>query len=373
MLVSVVWLAPAILATIDHVAQQRLAGEPPAGPVELFFAGGDWLVYALLTPPIFAVSRRWPIERPHAGRRFALHLLFALIFCAAWATSGKVLQFGLRLLFVPDRVHAAMNVAGGRFWHNAGLDLLSWIFTTLPFGVVVYFCIAGIAHAIRYFVEANDREVQVARLSEQLSGARFAALQAQLNPHFLFNTLNTIAVRARDGDGPGTVRMVEQLSDVLRRTLTRHRVNEVTLEEELDLVRQYLAIEQARFSDRLRPEISVDAGTPAAAVPSFALQHLVENAIRHGIARRTDAGRLTAAARRAGGRLELVVTDDGPGIDAHTGDQPGHGLANTRERLQALYGNRASLTVERAPGGGTVATLLIPYRELGAEPNDAAR
>lgn len=123
----------------------------------------------------------------------------------------------------------------------------------------------------------NGAPHQVARLSEQLSSARFAALQAQLNPHFLFNTLNTIAVLVRDNDRQGAVRIVEHLSEVLRRTLSRHRANEVTLGEELELVRQYVAIEQARFSDRLRPEFRIADGLLSAAVPSFALQHLVEN------------------------------------------------------------------------------------------------
>ena len=160
----------------------------------------------------------------------------------------------------------------------------------------------GVAHAFRYFGEASEREVQLARLSGQLAGARYAALEAQVNPHFLFNTLNTIAVRARDGDNAGTVRMVEQLSDMLRRTLTRHRAAEVTLEEELGLVWQYLAIEQARFSDRLRPEFTVDSSLLLAAVPSFSLQHLVENAIRHGIAKRSGAGRIEERVRVPAGR-----------------------------------------------------------------------
>src|SRR5439155_21292705 len=159
----------------------------------------------------------------------------------------------------------------------------------------VYLCVVGIEHAIRYFVEVREREVQLARLSEQLSDARFAALQAQVNPHFLFNTLNTIAVLVRDDDRTGAVRIVEQLSDVLRRTLSRHRTNEVTLAEELDLVRQYLAIEQARFSDRLRPDFVIEGAVASAAVLSFAVQHLVENAIRHGIARRSDAGYVAVA------------------------------------------------------------------------------
>ena len=381
MIVSVVWIAPAALATISDVAQRGLHGEPPASLRDLLWAGGDWLVYAFLTPPIFAVSRRWPIVRPHVARRAVLHLAFALLFCVGWATSGKVLEIALRLLLTPKEAQAFIKAAGDQFWPRLGLDLVGWIFTTLPFGVVVYFSIAGIAHAIRYFVEANEREVQMVRLSEQLSSARFAALQAQLNPHFLFNTLNTITVLVRDGDRTGATRMVEQLSDVLRRTLSRHRANEVTLEEELELVRQYLAIEQARFSDRLRPEFEIDEAALSAAIPSFALQHLVENAIRHGIAKRSDAGRVRVTARRLpraesrGDRdtLEVSVEDDGVGIDAQAANLKGHGIDNTRERLRALYGEHASLVVARGATGGTIATLRVPYRELVLEPDDAAR
>ena len=367
MLVSAVWIAPAALATVDQVAQRRLNGEPPASPRDLLWAGGDWLVYAFLTPAVFWIANRWPIARPHLVRRALLHLGISLLFCAAWATGGKLLQAVLQQVFDPQAMRAAMATAGDQFWAKAGRDLLGWIFTTLPFGVVVYLTVAGMAHAIRYFVEARDREVQMARLSEQLSSARFSALQAQLNPHFLFNTLNTIAVRARDGDGAGTARMVEQLSDVLRRTLSRHRANEVTLDEELDLIRQYLAIEQARFSDRLRPAFEIDDSTLAAAVPSFAPQHLVENAIRHGIARRSDAGQVSLVARRDGDTLELTVSDDGPGIDAQAAFPAGHGIHNTRERLRALYGDRASLEVLRGATGGTIATLRVPFREMVRE------
>src|SRR5689334_1746500 len=147
MLVSIVWLAPAALAMLDRLAQARLSGDRPPATFDLLWAGGDWFVYAFLTPPIFAASRRWPIERPRVLGRTLLHLVFALTFCAAWATCGKLLQALLGLIF-RHREFVAM-VAGDRFWTKAGMDLLSWIFTTLPFGVVVYFCIAGIAHAIR--------------------------------------------------------------------------------------------------------------------------------------------------------------------------------------------------------------------------------
>jgi two-component system LytT family sensor kinase len=357
LLAASMWIAPAVLAMIQHVLQGRLEGAPPPALHELLFSGGDWLVYAFLTPPIFSLVRHWPIARARVGGRVALHLAFALLFCVAWAVSGKLLQLVIGLLIDARALEQGL----------APRDWIGWILITLPFGVVVYICVAGMAHAIRYFTEVTEREVQVARLSQQLSGARFAALQAQVNPHFLFNTLNTIAVRARDGDINGTVRMVEQLSEMLRRTLSRHRANEVRLDEELDLVRQYLAIEQARFSDRLQPLFEIDPGVVAAAVPSFALQHLVENAIRHGIARRSGAGALIVQAQRAGDTLELSVTDDGAGLDERTPPSAGRGIENTRERLRGLYGDRASLTVRAAPPRGTVATLRVPYREIDRE------
>jgi LytS/YehU family sensor histidine kinase len=308
--------------------------------------------------------------------RAVLHLLFSLLFCAVWAGSGTVLK-----ALVEPRGLAS---SGG-----PAVYFVSWVFITLPFGVAVYLAVVGIEHAIRYFVEAREREIQLARLAEQLSGARFEALQAQLNPHFLFNTLNTIAVLVRDGDKTAA-RIVEQLSDVLRRTLTRHRTAEVPLAEELELVRQYLAIEQARFSDRLRPRFEIDETVLSAAVPGFALQHLVENAIRHGIAKRSDAGRVDVVARllspaesrglprveSRGGRdvLELSVTDDGPGIDQEAAAAVGHGIENTRERLRALYGDRASLVVERSAvegTTGTIATLRLPYHEMVLESDRA--
>jgi two-component system, LytTR family, sensor kinase len=355
MLVSAAWIVPAILGAVNELAQRRLAGQAPPPAPELLFAGGDWLLYAFLTPAVFAVSRRWPLSRPHTVRHALVHVAMSLVFCVAWAGAGTL----LRALLTPRALY-----------YPPPMYFVSWLFITFPFGVAVYLCVVGIEHAIRYFVEARERELQLARLSEQLSTARFGALQAQVNPHFLFNTLNTIAVLVRDDDRPAAVRIVEQLADVLRRTLTRHRSNEVTLAEELELVRQYLAIEQARFSDRLRPTFDVAGDALSAAVPSFAVQHLVENAVRHGIARRGEASRVHVAARRDLDALIVTVTDDGPGIDQTVAPAEGHGIANTRERLRALYGSRASLTVERAAAGGTVATLRVPYHAGAPEQND---
>jgi signal transduction histidine kinase len=362
-LAAAVWIAPAIFATVDDIVQRRLAGEPWPPIHQVLFSGGDWLVYAVLTPPIFAVSRRWPVERPLVRPRVALHLGVAVLFCVAWAVSGKLLQLAIGHLVDARALEFGL----------APRDWVSWIFTTLPFGVVVYFFVAGLAHAVRFFTQSSEREVQLARLSEQLAGARLAALEAQVNPHFLFNTLNTIAVRARDGDTTGTVRMVEQLSELLRRTLRRHQASEVRLDEELDLVRQYLAIEQARFSDRLRPRFVVADEVRGAAVPSFAVQHLVENAIRHGIARSTSAGAIEIHAERREESLVVRVIDDGRGVAEGAAMPAGRGISTTRERLRALYGDRAALEIAPRPGGGTLATVRVPYRRIEREADGEER
>ncbi len=369
MIVSAAWILPATFAAINRIAQAPLRGWEPAGLRELLWEGGDWFLYAFLTPLVFAVSKRWPFERPHFARRALLHIGFSLLFCVAWASLGQVLRLTLLRIFAAEEIRTAIQA--GEFWHQLGIEWLSWIFTTLPFGVAVYLCMVGIENAIRYFVEAREREVQLAQLSEQLSSARFAALQAQVNPHFLFNTLNTIAVLVRDNNTQAAVRIIEQLSEVLRSTLSSRHANEVTLGEELELVRHYVDIEKARFSDRLRPELRIDESLLSAALPSFALQHLVENAIRHGIARHPEAGLLIVAARRDGEFLELSVTDNGVGIDSNAETPKGHGIENTRERLQALYGEPASLVVVRRDEGGTIATLRVPYREMHESKNEA--
>jgi len=373
MLGSAVWIAPAIFATMSNIAQRRMSGEPPPNIAELLFIGGDWLIYGIVAPAIFAVSNRWPVVKPFVRQRIALHLGFALLSCVAWAVGGKILQFSANYAFRRDEVRQFIAALEDPVWRSITMDVVGWIFVTLPFGVIVYTCVAVLAHAMRYLSDAQEREVQLVRVSEQLAGARFAALQAQLNPHFLFNTLNTIAVRARDGDGAGTARMVEQLSDLLRHTLTRHRSSEVALEEELDLVRQYVAIEEARFPDRLTVTVDADPALHQAAVPGFALQHLVENAIRHGIARRPGAGTVRVIARRSGDALELVVADDGGGMNVAVPMPAGHGIENTRERLRALYGDQASLVITSDASSGTTATMRIPFRPLALEAGVAER
>jgi len=338
--VSAAWLGPAILAVFQEYVQVRLGNRGPESWRNFVWEGGDWLLCAVLTPTVFWLARRYPVTRGSVARRAPLHLCAALLFCAAWAGCGTFLS---QLL-----LHQTPYGGGA----------VSWFFTSLPFGVAVYFAVLGVEHAVYYFVESRDREAQ-------LADARLGALRMQLQPHFLFNSLNAITVIVRDRDTPTATRMLEQLGDMLRRVMRTDRPQEVTLADELDFVRQYLAIEEVRFSDRLHPGFTIDEALLGAAVPEFVLQPLVENALRHGLAKRVTATRLQIEARREGDALVLSVTDDGPGPGG-TADQPtqGVGLTNTQERLVTLYGNRASLVLSRLPGGGACATVRLPYHEL---------
>jgi len=349
-LILAAWLVPALLSGFDTYMQNRLEGHA-AEWRWVIFNGVDWLLYAVLTPVVFRASRRFPLRRPHVAGRVAIHIAGALAMCVAWAAMGSV----LRLAIFPR----AADLTVYKVW----LGFVSWVFTTLPFGVGVYFALVGIQHSFFYFAQARERETQAARLAAQLSEARLGALRMQLNPHFLFNSLNAITVLVRDGNTADASRMLELLSGVLRQVLQTDRGHETSLAEELDFLERYLAIEQVRFSDRLRPRVEIDASIARAAVPRFLLQPLVENALRHGIARRGDAGLVEVAGRREGETLVLTVRDDGPGLEEMAGSAGGVGLSNTRQRLEALYGARASLVVTNAEGGGAIATVRLPYHE----------
>lgn len=336
-LIVAAWLVPALLSGFNTYMQSRLDGQPPEWRWVLFNSI-DWLLYAVLTPAVFYASRRLPLGRPHLARKVMLHIAGALVMCVAWASLGTLLR--LAIFPVPDRSTILR-------------EFVSWIFITLPFGVGVYFALVGIERSMFYFAQAGEREVQ-------LSQARLNALRMQFNPHFLFNSLNAITVLVRDGDNAAASQMLELLSDVLRQVLRTEAAQETTLAEEIDFLRRYLAIEQIRFSDRLRPRMEIDPGVSRAAIPAFLLQPLVENALRHGIARRSEAGALVLTAHREGPDLVLTVHDDGPGLSITTG---GVGIANTRARLTAMYGAGATLDLANREEGGVVATVRLPYHE----------
>jgi LytS/YehU family sensor histidine kinase len=245
---------------------------------------------------------------------------------------------------------------------NLSADYLNWILTSVPWSVFMYFTVLGCVHAFSYFVEAREREAHASRLAAQLAEARLGALRMQLNPHFLFNSLNAIAVLVRDQNTRDASRMLELLGGVLRQVLHGEKRQEITLEDELRFIEKYLAIEQVRFSDRMHVRWAIDPLLNDALVPEFILQPLVENAIRHGVAKRSESGTVQVTASVDAETLVLSVQDDGPGIDPASTDVAGVGLANTRERLATLFGGAASLELRRAERGGTIATIRLPLR-----------
>ena len=311
---------------------------------EVIFAGSEWLFLGALTPIPYLLARRYPLRRGAIGRAVAAHFAGALALCVGWASLGVSLAMLLR------RYPARENLLRG---------YVGWILTSLTWSVLMYFTILCCVFAFTYYREARERESQQARLAAQLAEARLGALRMQLNPHFLFNSLNAITVLVRDQNTRDASRMLELLSGVLRQVLQSEKRHEVTLDEELRFLKQYLAIEQVRFSDRLRVRWSIEPTVRDALVPCFILQPLVENAVRHGVAKLSEEGLIEVTARESGGDLVLSVRDNGPGY--RPSSDAGVGLANTRARLETLFGKAAQLQVVRAEGG-TSATVSFPLR-----------
>jgi two-component system LytT family sensor kinase len=346
LLVSAAWLGPAVLAAGREFVRARLGGWPVNWQT-LLWEGGDWLVYAAFTPLVFLLAGRFPLRQRNLWKTLPLHFLASLVFCAGWAIAGAM----LRALLVPRTDND---------WFPSPLE---WFLTSLPFGFAVYFAVLATEHAFRFLLESRQRETQAALLAAQLAESRLGALRMQLNPHFLFNSLNTILVMVRDGDDVSAAASIERLAGVLRRVLKMDQEHEIALADEIEFLEQYLAIEEARFSDRLRPRFDISQSLRRAAVPELVLQPLAENAIRHGIGKRTDSGVLVISARRDGDDLVLTVQDDGAGLSA-AGIGEGVGLSNTRERLATLYGEHARLELSAGDRGGAVATIRLPFREL---------
>jgi sensor histidine kinase YesM len=224
------------------------------------------------------------------------------------------------------------------------------------FLIVLWLAFRTAAHTSQFlYGEAERQATLAARAQAEATAARLAALQAQLNPHFLFNALNTVASLVRTS--PGTAETtVEHLADVLRRTLARTGRSTATVAEEVEYVKAYLGVEQQRWGDRLRVEWDVAPDTLGCEIPSMTLQPLVENALRHGLGAQLQGGTLRIGARRDGNRLRLTVTDDGAGFPARWHE--GTGLANLRRRLATLYGEGTTLTVEPRDAGAQVRVIL---------------
>jgi sensor histidine kinase YesM len=244
-------------------------------------------------------------------------------------------------------------------------------FLNFDWEMATYWALVAFVHAIDYHRESQEREIAAAQLQTQLAEAQLEALQRQLHPHFLFNTLNTIATLMHR-DVHAADEMLVQLSDLLRLTLDRIGTQQVPLKDEVDFLKKYLEIEQTRFGDRLIVNIDIDPEVLDAPVPNLILQPLVENALRHGIGPRIGVGRVDVTASQSDGLLTMTVRDNGVGLsqDKLNAFHSGVGLSNTRSRLENLYGSRHRFEFQTPPGGGLLVTIGIP---MGHDPESLDR
>ncbi|NYF90376.1 histidine kinase [Tunturiibacter empetritectus] len=246
-----------------------------------------------------------------------------------------------------------------------GEEHMMWgvLFNVNRFGIelLLYGFIIGVTGIVQYKLRAQDDAMRSLELQKQLSSAHLHALQMQLEPHFLFNTLNAITTLVELGRQREAVEMLSHLNVILKSTLKRTTPEKVPLSQELEMIDNYLAIEQIRFADRLQVQIKVDPGALDGMVPCFLLQPIVENAIRHGIARCVSEGVVEASARRDGGSLLLRVRDTGAEAGAQAQKGHGIGLKNTRERLLHFYQNEFAMRAEPLEDGGFEVAITIPY------------
>jgi len=334
------------------------AGGPPVSTSgRIIVAAVEALCWTIVTPILFALVGRVDLERGRSARdRWVALLTIALVTIASAAVLGLIGR-ELRETFTPFVGRGGRGGRGGG--PNEGVRLWFGFFNSLvlALGVVA----TGVARA--YSLRLRSRREQAIQLTSQLAEARLDALRRQLDPHFLFNTLNAIASLV-ERDPRGVRRMVARLGDLLRHSFEGGQEAEVTLRRELALLDLYVDIVKVRFQDRLAVEIRVDDAVLDALVPTFILQPLVENAVKHGVERRTEGGRVTVEGVRDGDALVLRVINDAPAdaaLVAAPGSRVGVGIRNTRARLEQLYGARQRFTLEPDPARGIVAEVRLPF------------
>lgn len=310
-----------------------------------------WSFWALATPIIFKLGREFPLKKQHWHYTVLLHILFSLFFA--------VLHIGF-FSFLSSSVW--LNPNSRENFYGAFINSAR-IFLYVEF--IFYWAILGAGTAHDAYRKARERELQTKELETQLGLAKLQTLKMQIQPHFLFNALNTVSMLVRNNENNQAVQMIAGLGDLLRSSLDGNSTQFVSLSSELDFIKRYLAIEQFRFSDRLQIEIDVPDELLSAKVPNLILQPLVENSIKHGIAKTSSARSVRISARKENETLELCVQDDGAGFssDCDDEDKQGIGLKNTRIRLSHLYGNEQEMILQNAEKTtGAIVKLKIPYR-----------
>ncbi|MEP6619376.1 MAG: histidine kinase [bacterium] len=361
LLVAGAWTAVGLLETGQGYLRSAM-GLPDVGLTKALIGNLPWWYgWALLTPIIYWVQRRFPFAPGRVARSAAVHTVLAAAFAVLHTTlSGTVfwLTSG-RFNGVPSPMVQVRNLLSAFLLEE----------------MICYAVVVGISVAVDYaaIVRAQEREraamsLRAAALEASVSRATLDALTMELNPHFLFNALNAVSGLVRRGDQAEAVEMIGRLGDLLRATINRDRGPECTVADELELVRHYLHIEQVRFRDRLDVVWDVDPSTDGLALPSLILQPLVENALRHGLAPLDGPGSITVGIARRGAWLVVEVRDTGIGFPVDGGIREGVGLRNTRARLAQLYGAQASLSYGPRDGGatdrGTTVRVSLPAHTL---------
>jgi len=311
-----------------------------------------WLPWALATPVVFRLADRYPPAQWRRASTWIVHLAACAVVGLAY--SGWV----------------ALWTAWLNPWASAKLDpfVLIWrerFSDGLLAHIILYSLILLAGHVLRAREQMALQQAEAARLSEQLSKAQLNALRRQIEPHFLFNTLNAIAGLVREGRSDAAVSMIAGLSDFLRRVVNDSDRQQVPLSEELEFTQKYLEIQKVRFAERLQCSVDVPAELLGAQVPSLILQPMVENAVKHGIARRVQGGAIRISAARNNGTLTLRVYNDGPSLPAGWNDTAGVGIANVRTRLQSLYKDAFALSLSNR-AEGVEASVSVPFT-IGSE------
>ena len=311
-----------------------------------------WYVWGALTPFIIWTDRRFAASSPSLTRRLMLHFPAGLVWTCIFVLALFVISIALS--GQPLKPTGFADKVRAEFWG------------TFQWNIQVYWMIVGGWLAWRYYHESRNRELRASQLEKLLVEARLQTLRTQLQPHFLFNALNTISAFV-ERNPKGARRMIEHLGELLRFSLDRSARQETTLQEELAALEHYLSIQRVRFEDHLKVSVSAEPGTLCAAVPGLILQPLVENAIRHGAAQRSSS--IEVSAWRDNGNLHLRVVDDGPGLPPswQLSESAGIGLSNTQQRLAQLYPAAHRFDVREGRNGGVVAEIVIPYREEVSE------
>jgi sensor histidine kinase YesM len=311
-----------------------------------------WYVWVCFSPLILLLERRFPLEGSGWWRSLLIHLTAALFFAA---------------IHVGAETSLKMSIRPFDDWSDIRpfeLQYLSGLRNFFLFDVLVYWAILGFGHAVDYQKKYRDRESLAVQLKARLAQAQLESLKMQLQPHFLFNTLHSIAGLVRNNESKPAVNMIVGLSELLRHALENADEQQVPLRDEIKFIEAYLKIQQQRFSDTLKVHMEVSPETLNAMVPNLILQPLVENAIRHGVAADDMAGKIVIETFTDDEMLHIRVCDDGPGLQAgwRLEENAGIGLTNTRERLKHLYGSASRFELRNGESRGLIATITIPLR-----------